>query len=188
MAELRLATESLGLAEAFGVTLTKKFLLGAELVDLAALAQHHGVPTRLLDWPRRGEVATFFATEGDPVGRHVVVWALRIDEPGELFSAHHPTRHGNEYLHAQEGVVTQVPKGNDFFGERGRWPALEELVWPATPGGSVLQRFRLPAGEVPALRQLLHAEGLSRAHLMPSYENIARTLSADWMVLLDHET
>jgi hypothetical protein len=35
-----------------------------ELWSLLGLAQHYGVPTRLLDWSRRAVVAAFFAAEG----------------------------------------------------------------------------------------------------------------------------
>jgi FRG domain-containing protein len=35
-----------------------------ELFDLLAIAQHHRVPTRLLDWTRRSHVAAYFAAEG----------------------------------------------------------------------------------------------------------------------------
>lgn len=35
-----------------------------EVLEIAALAQHYGVPTRLLDWSRSSRTAAFFAAEG----------------------------------------------------------------------------------------------------------------------------
>ncbi len=102
-----------------------------ELLSLIGLAQHYGLPTRILDWSRHAGKAAQFAAKGaaekcvslckkedSPDGRYLAVWALsttglrghlKMEESAGrkvgLVTVTAP-RSGNPNLHAQEGLFT----------------------------------------------------------------------------------
>src|ERR1700690_650802 len=170
-----------------------------EVFPLMALAQHHGLPTILLDWSRRSRVAAYFGAveaanpETKDRGDQLVVWALRVKDPDDsrdpvsrqlaIYSA--PSA-ANPNLRAQAGLFTVLRDGRDPDG--GIHVALhpgalalenyiEIMAQVQQPGGQLLlRRLTLPTSEAPRLLRLLSSEGIDGAAMFPGADGVARAM------------
>jgi hypothetical protein len=169
-----------------------KFVPGCN--SALALAQHHGIPTRALDWTQDSRFAAFFsASEVDPTqsdGR-CAVFALdtfaikklgRECAEGSRFISYELSRATNRFLHAQQGLLLHPVQACEYYLEHGRWPELEAFVEELERRGSspVLKKIELPWREAGELLRLLWLQGVSRAHLMPTFDNVTKALESRW--------
>jgi hypothetical protein len=146
-----------------------------------ALAQHHGVPTRFIDWSECPLAACFFAAfnassfSEKPIAKNQEISiyymsslsTIRDSSPVELVMA---PRHENLHLRQQKGVFTNINDANSFFLKEGRWPTLNDVL------NLQLHRVRLPAVKADELLRELYHLGVTRQSLMPNLTNAANAM------------
>lgn len=174
-----------------------------EILSFVGLAQHYGIPTRLLDWSRSPNKAALFAakdaasklksrdeSQGPGTEAMMAVWAIA---PEQLRSSLKMARVGgkvtdlvmvtapraqNPNLHAQEGLFSlcRPPKVkmDDPIDRRPMDTMLSECI--STPKSPLMYRFVLPVAEAGRLLYLLAKDGLDSASLFPGYDGVVAAL------------
>ncbi len=154
-------------------------------VEWLVHAQHHGVPTRLLDWSTNPLKALFWAVERGPNDHHDgVVWGFdprhwREDvlKPTELaddkLTAFFPM-HINQRVVAQEACFVSFPLALDTRPMR---PMDASGAYEGSVGD--LEQLVIPAKSKADIRLELQGIGISYRFLFPDLEGVARQINED---------
>lgn len=118
----------------------------ADVLETLAIAQHHGVPTRLLDITHNPLIAAFFAADDarDPAkvpgAKRFAVWAVDLSMVRQAAASRaklgvkprliHVTapRAGNSFLHNQDGLFLLDREASQRWETLNRFEALDDMV------------------------------------------------------------
>jgi hypothetical protein len=163
-----------------------------DMLEMLAIAQHHGVPTRLLDFTYDPLIALFFAASDvvTNMARHqndgvteLAVWCVNVEKLYQQtmqFTVVEVQRATNPYLRAQKGIflldrrICDTPPGTVT-------PSLDErigAVFRRTSSDPVVVKLTLFFDQAVYALEKLAGQKIDRPHLMPSYDNVVNYLKS----------
>ncbi|WP_145047845.1 FRG domain-containing protein [Paenibacillus xylanexedens] len=184
--------------------IVRKEWLNKDFHELAALAQHYGLPTRLLDWSSDPFVSLYFASvnalkQNKDHDDHMVLWAFNRSqfEFKNIFNAFtkleiiNPPYGGNDNLRSQKGILTywrgenleNLERGGHHIIKIDRRP-LDELLHESLSENEayldspfiLFHKILIPNKEATNLFLALDKMNYNAARLFPGFDGIVLSM------------
>jgi hypothetical protein len=143
--------------------------------DWLCLAQHHGLPTRLLDWTSNPLVAAYFAVTSQPENDDALVYAVRINQQLVV------DQEDEEDPFAVQGVKFVIPSSvvPRIVSQRGFFTVHPDpsVPWRPNVQNRRLDTFTIPQGARGFFRLRLFYLGIDAAHIRADIDGLCETLA-----------
>ena len=156
-----------------------------DIVRLTFLMQHHGLPTRLLDWSRSPLIALYFAIQNDKSQEDASLWVLDYSGLNHYYAY-------KEEEHKLESLLSKVCEEDFIFAVHAPYVDLRMKSQQAEftifsnfkvsadsfleNDNKILKKYFIPYQIKSFLKKRLENLGINHSTLFPDIDNIAKEI------------